>query len=376
MPKIGRIPKFGAHNNKKYTYMAALIAVVLMVAGWGGYAVLHARARAKQLAAEARAREEALKPLVQVQQAPLEQMAVPAPPLKPADSNVIAHDTTVKFEKQNFVKQDKATPAGGQAAPVLDPQYIRSQKALSSPNQVYAQQSEIQFTSNPAGAKVEIDGWSEPNWVTPFSASHLGAGYHTVSFTKPGYLQKGAAVESVAGKSVQASADLLPAVSTLVVTSNPAGANIYLDGKDTGQMTPSQLTVDKGIHRLIVRKAGFKDAAVDENLNEGQTISYSPVLLSVNSEGDKTPNSGLFRRMFGSDEVPEGKGLVHVRTAPEGATIVVDGKVAPKKSNARWPADPGVYTIVLQLDGYKSIHRNIRVQQGKVADLDEILEKQ
>jgi hypothetical protein len=55
---------------------------------------------------------------------------------------------------------------------------------------------------------------------------------------------------------------------------------------------------------------------------------------------------------------------------------VVDGKVAPKKSNARWPADPGVYSIVLQMDGYKPIHRNIRVQQGKIADLDEILEKQ
>ena len=115
---------------------------------------------------------------------------------------------------------------------------------------------------------------------------------------------------------------------------------------------------------------------MDETLNEAQTVSFSPILLSVNGEGDKTPNSGIFRRMFGADGVPDGKGLVHIRTVPEGASIVVDGKVAPKKSNARWPADPGVYSIVLQMDGYKPIHRNIRVQQGKIADLDEILEKQ
>jgi hypothetical protein len=80
--------------------------------------------------------------------------------------------------------------------------------------------------------------------------------------------------------------------------------------------------------------------------------------------------------MFGADNVPEGKGLVHIRTDPEGATIKVDGRVAPKKSNARWPADPGVYSIVLEMDGYKPIHRNIRVQQGKIANVDEILEKQ
>jgi hypothetical protein len=31
---------------------------------------------------------------------------------------------------------------------------------------------------------------------------------------------------------------------------------------------------------------------------------------------------------------------------------------------------------VLQMDGYKPIHRNIKVQKGKISNLDEILEKQ
>jgi hypothetical protein len=67
---------------------------------------------------------------------------------------------------------------------------------------------------------------------------------------------------------------------------------------------------------------------------------------------------------------------VHIRTDPEGATIIIDGKKASKKTNARWPADPGIYSIVLQLDGYKTVQRNIRVQLGKIVNLDEILEKQ
>jgi PEGA domain len=207
-------------------------------------------------------------------------------------------------------------------------------------------------------------------------ASHLAAGNHTLVFTKTGYLPQSRLVESVTGKSVDVSADLVPAVSTFVVTSNPQGANVWIDGKDSGMVTPAQITVEKGPHRVTVKKTGFKDAATDQNIAEGQTLSFSPVLLSVNTPAEDGKNPNFFRRMLGSDTVPEGKGLVHIRTAPEGATILVDGKPAPKKTNARWPADPGVYSIQLQMSGYKPVHRNIRVQQGKVVNIDEILEKQ
>jgi hypothetical protein len=291
----------------------------------------------------------------------------PAPtPARDAGEDVIARDTTIKF-----VKLPKRAPAAAIAPP------IKIQKATSSPNQVYTQQSELQFDSKPQGAKVEIDGWSEPNWVTPFTASHLAAGYHTIAFSKPGYLPKGEAAQSVVGKSIQVYAELSPAVSTLVITSNPAGANIWVDGKDTGKLTPAQLTVDKGPHRVLVRKAGFKDATADETVAEGQTAIFSPVLLSVNQQIENGTNGNLLKRMFGAENsVPDGKGLVHIRTDPEGATIIIDGKKASKKTNARWPADPGIYSIVLQLDGYKTVQRNIRVQLGKIVNLDEILEKQ
>jgi hypothetical protein len=140
--------------------------------------------------------------------------------------------------------------------------------------------------------------------------------------------------------------------------------------------TPAQLTVEKGLHRVTVKKAGFRDASADETFSEGQTQSFSPLLLSVNQPQEDGKNPNFLRRILGTDTVPDGKGLVHIRTNPEGASIVIDGKAAPKKTNARWPADPGVYSIVLQMDGYKSIHRNIRVQKGKVVNVDEILEKQ
>jgi serine/threonine-protein kinase len=344
-------------SSKRSVLMATIVTIVVLGCAMGGYAYHRTQVKMRQLAEEAKikeAQEAAREPIA---------IAIPAPTPAPAPKEEIAPDTTVKF-----FPAKKNTPAQKVAPAPF--------KATSSPNKVFVAQSELKLLSQPDSAKVEIDGWSEPNWVTPFTASHLAAGLHTIVFSKSGYLQQTKSVESVAGKSIDVSAQLAPAVSTIVVTSNPQGANVWVDGKDSGLTTPTQLTVEKGFHKVTVRKAGFKEMSMEDTVAEGQTMSFSPVMLSTNvqPEDGKSPNP--LRRFFGTDTIPEGKGLVHIRTNPEGATIVVDGKAAPKKTNARWPADPGVYSIVLQMSGYKPVHRNIKVQKGKVVNIDELLEKQ
>ncbi|HKD78719.1 MAG TPA: serine/threonine-protein kinase [Candidatus Angelobacter sp.] len=358
-----RRPTTAIISSKRGLLIAAIITILILGSAMGGYAYHRTHVKMRQLAEQTKAKE-AEQIAEQHQPIAIAIPPEPTPEATPEHHDVIAPDTTVKF----FPARKNA-----QTGPQKLPTPV---KATSSPNQVFVQQSELKLSSQPDGAKVEIDGWSEPNWVTPFTASHLAAGNHTLVFTKTGYLPQTRTVESQTGKSVEVSTALTPTVSTLVVTSNPQGANVWLDGKDSGMVTPTQLTVDKGYHRITVKKAGFRDASSDENLSEGQTASFSPLLLSVNQPSEDGKNPSLFRRLLGTDTVPEGKGLVHIRTNPEGASIVIDGKTAPKKTNARWPADPGVYSIVLQMDGYKSVHRNIKVQKGKVVNIDEILEKQ
>jgi serine/threonine protein kinase len=343
-------------SSKRSVLLATIITIVVLGSAMGGYAYHRTRVKMHQLAEEAKAKE--------LQQAAREPIAIAIPAPTPEEhKEEIAPDTTVKF-----FPTKKSTPA----QKVVPAPF----KATSSPNKVFVAQSELKLLSQPDSAKVEIDGWSEPNWVTPFTASHLAAGLHTIVFSKSGYLQQTKSVESVAGKSIDVSAQLAPAVSTIVVTSNPQGANVWVDGKDSGLTTPTQLTVEKGFHKVTVRKAGFKEMSMEDTVAEGQTMSFSPVLLSTNVQPEDGKSSNPLRRFFGTDTIPEGKGLVHIRTNPEGATILVDGKAAPKKTNARWPADPGVYSIVLQMSGYKPVHRNIKVQKGKVVNIDELLEKQ
>jgi predicted Ser/Thr protein kinase len=349
-----RRPTTAILSSKRSVLLATLVTILVLGSAMGGYAYHRTQVKIHQLAEQAKAKEAAAREPIAI--------AIPAPTPE-QQKEEIAPDTTVKF-----FPAKKSAPAQKAVPTPL--------KATSSPNKVFVAQSELKLLSQPDSAKVEIDGWSEPNWVTPFTASHLAAGTHTIVFSKSGFLQQTKSVESVAGKSIDVSAELAPAVSTIVVTSNPQGASIWVDGKDSGLATPAQLTVEKGFHKVTVRKAGFKEMSIEDTVAEGQTLSFSPVLLSVNAQAEDGKSSNLLRRFFGTDTIPEGKGLVHIRTDPEGATILVDGKAAPKKTNARWPADPGVYTIVLQMSGYKPVHRNIRVQKGKVVNIDELLEKQ
>src|SRR6202035_5234118 len=81
--------------------------------------------------------------------------------------------------------------------------------------------------STPQGAQVQIDGTTDPSWVTPLTLSGLAAGQHSVTFSKPGYSTDTRTVAVASGSKVSVTSRLTQSVATLAVTSTPGGANIY-----------------------------------------------------------------------------------------------------------------------------------------------------
>jgi hypothetical protein len=161
-------------------------------------------------------------------------------------------------------------------------------------------------------------------------------------------------------------------VATLAVTSSPAGANVYVDGKDTGKLTPAQIYVDKGQHVLLVRKQGYIDETTSAQFVLAQTISYSPTLRALGNVDDiKTVNK--VSKLFGGKS-SQGMATISVKTQPKGAQIAVNQHMLDKGSPVDFTLDPGNYVVDITMTGYASIHKVVTVDKGGKVVIDEVMQ--
>ncbi len=133
----------------------------------------------------------------------------------------------------------------------------------------------ISIISSPGGATATVDGHPEMACTTPCTINVL-PGKHTVAVTLPGY-----GIEHrdifVGSYPMEMQAVVLRATGgTLMLTSEPQGAQVMVDGRATGQNTPAEVTLRPGTYRITVSKDG-KQATQTVEVRTG--ISYLKILL-------------------------------------------------------------------------------------------------
>jgi hypothetical protein len=234
---------------------------------------------------------------------------------------------------------------------------------------------QMTINSTPEGAQVRIDGRSDPSWVTPINLTGLSPGQHSISVSKPGYSSESRNVDVASGSKSFVVIQLAQLAATMAVTSDPAGASVFLDGKDTGRVTPTQFSVDKpGAHTVLVRKQGYLDETANANLQVGQTSHFSPTLRVLGAT-DEIKIAGKFKKMFGGGAAAD-MGTVSIKTQPKGAQIAVNRRILDKNSPVEFYLNPGNYMIDITLSGYKTVHRVINVDKGNKLTLEETLERE
>src|SRR5208282_5750381 len=97
--------------------------------------------------------------------------------------------------------------------------------------------------SSPQGAQFQVDGKSDPSWVTPFSLIDLSPGKHIIAVSKSGYSSEIRAIDVAANSKSTLTLHLAPINALMVVNSTPPGAEVVLDGKPTARETPAQFAV-------------------------------------------------------------------------------------------------------------------------------------
>jgi serine/threonine protein kinase len=230
--------------------------------------------------------------------------------------------------------------------------------------------------SSPQGAQFQVDGKSDPSWVTPFTVSGLSPGKHIVSLSKPGYTSEVRSVEVAANSKSSLVLHLVAMNALVVVGSTPPGAEVVIDGKPTARVTPAQFAVEKGNHTVLLRKQGFLDETITADLGPAQNFQYSPVLRALgNAEEIRTV--GKFNKLFGHGaDSTAGMGTISIHSQPKGAQVAINQRVLDKLSPVDVMLGPGNYIVDITLTGFKPVHKVVSVDKGGKAAIDEVLERQ
>jgi serine/threonine protein kinase len=267
-------------------------------------------------------------------------------------------------------------PVGEQPAPVsVRPKYNSKKKPAkmqaTAPAIIPGQ---LTVNSAPEGAQLHIDGKNDAGWITPYNLTGLAPGQHTVTVTKPGYTSETRTIEVASGSKSFLVVQLAQLAAAVSVASEPAGASIFIDGKDMGRVSPAQIPVEKpGNHTVLLKKTGYLEETATANLQAGQIFHFAPTLRALGST-DEIKSVSRFKKAFGGGD-PAGMGTLSIKTQPKGAQIAVNQRILDKASPANFYLNPGTYVIDITLSGFKTVHRVINVDQGGKVALDEILER-
>ncbi len=232
---------------------------------------------------------------------------------------------------------------------------------------------ELIIDFSPPGATIQLDGQGALSLETPYTATALSVGRHTVGLSKPGYATESRTIEIAAGQKSRLMIALTALGATVSIASDPPGAAVFIDGQDSGRTTPVAVILKQGSHTLDLRKAGYLQAATKLELTAGQSFQFAPHLLPAGNEDD-IKAVGKLGRILGRHS-RSSTATLQIRTNPKGARIIVNQRVLDKTTPADFSVPEGSYEIRLALDGYSRVERTISVVAGSTFVVDETLQK-
>lgn len=152
-------------------------------------------------------------------------------------------------------------------------------------------------TSSPPGAALFING-EETEYTTNLTIPDMPVGSYAVSVAHPHYEEADEQwVDVTADETTAVHFALQPLMGSLSVTSDPAGAQVFIDGVDTKMTTDALLNdVIIGEHTISIRLAGYRDeiqtVTVTEDETTGISFSLTPVTTGRGEGDDDAENAG------------------------------------------------------------------------------------
>ena len=193
--------------------------------------------------------------------------------------------------------------------------------------------------TEPDGCDIQIDGVSVGR--TPRLITHLPVkGTYSVRLRKAGYQDQTISVKFEGRKPLVREEKLVLASGTIDISSEPAGAEVTVNGIVKG-VTPLRVTeVPRGRATVRFRLDGFAEEVRELAINAGD-VQTLPIVLK-----------GL-------------PGTLHLVSVPEGARFYVNNEARGKGPLAIPGLKPGEYTVRAELEGYGAMTKTIALDNGQ-----------
>jgi hypothetical protein len=179
--------------------------------------------------------------------------------------------------------------------------------------------------------------------TTPCSFSDLQPANYSLEVRKQGYQSMQTALQVKAGPAQDQKVALESMAKGLLISSHPAGADVFINGDKQSGQTPVTLPLRAGSYNLVLRLPGYQAYAEKVQVKDN-------IQTQINAE--------LAQKS--ADHVA----WAQVSSTPKGAEIFLDGSSTGQYSPARVQVPSGLHTITLKLNGFQPAQRTIQTTEG------------
>ncbi len=208
------------------------------------------------------------------------------------------------------------------------------------------------ISSNPPEADVWMDG--VPQGEAPITVTVSSENYaapHIIEVRHPGYQvwRKTYVFSPSSGNEISIAASLIPLAPTgfLVITSEPIGAVVWIDGDIAGVTPLPEVQIGQGSHIVELDYPGYQAFSTSAEANPVNPVTLHAVLREI-----QTP------------------GQIVVSSSPSGAEIVIDGKFYGFSPRTIGGLAPGNHSLNLLRSGFGPYSADVTVPAGGSASVE------